>query len=788
MDLSQQKLAIGCLLHDFGKLLYRYNDGRNHSTSGYEYLVNINELKNEKEILNCVRYHHSVNIKSADISNNELCYIAYIADNIASSSDRRAKPTAEGGFVKDIASESIFNIINGNSDNKIYRPDVLSAESDINYPVSNEITFNDSFYGGIIENIDDSIRGIEFSNEYINSLLQLLESNLSFIPSSTQTGELRDISLYDHLKLTAAFGLCIKQYLDEKNITDYKSELYLNATKFYDKKVFRICSIDLSGIQAFIYNISSTSALKGLRARSFYLEILMEHCVDELLDMAGLCRANVMYTGGGHTYVIMSATDKTEDVINKFEDKLNKWFLKNFGIALYAAVGYADCSSNNLQNNPKGSYKLIFREISNKISSKKLSRYTNKEIMLLNAHKECDLKRECIVCGRSDNLNKESECIICSGLKKLSDMIISDRSQFFAIMKETNKACVPMPFDSVVAAYTEAELIEIIKNHKDKYVRAFSKNKGYTGYKIASNLWVGDYSAEKTFADLAYNSNGIKRLAVLRADVDNLGQAFVAGFNDENNGDKYCTITRTAVFSRKLSEFFKLHINKILSKGEFYLYTDSKPNKRNIDIVYSGGDDVFVVGGWDDVIGFAIDLYNAFKKFTQGQLTISAGIGIYNEKFPIYAMASKTGELEELSKHYNNDAKNAVTLFSEESIYSWDEFINKVIGEKLRAIEKYISYDSIHAKVMLYKMLDLIRKRNEENRLNIARFAYYISKLKPDLDPNDESYINKIENYNKFSKNMYRWIQDEYNCKQLITAIYIYIYMNRAREENGNEN
>ena len=45
MNDRAQKLAIGCLLHDFGKLLYRYNDGRNHSTSGYDYLKNIDELR-----------------------------------------------------------------------------------------------------------------------------------------------------------------------------------------------------------------------------------------------------------------------------------------------------------------------------------------------------------------------------------------------------------------------------------------------------------------------------------------------------------------------------------------------------------------------------------------------------------------------------------------------------------------------------------------------------------------------------------------------------------------------
>ena len=32
------KVAIGGLLHDIGKLLYRCGDGRSHAESGYEFL------------------------------------------------------------------------------------------------------------------------------------------------------------------------------------------------------------------------------------------------------------------------------------------------------------------------------------------------------------------------------------------------------------------------------------------------------------------------------------------------------------------------------------------------------------------------------------------------------------------------------------------------------------------------------------------------------------------------------------------------------------------------------
>ena len=64
-----------------------------------------------------------------------------------------------------------------------------------------------------------------------------------------------------------------------------------------------------------------------------------------------------------------------------------------------------------------------------------------------------------------------------------------------------------------------------------------------------------------TFADLAQNSTGVKRIGVLRADVDNLGLAFVEGFlrkDSPENKYRYVTISRTATLSRSLSIFLNI--------------------------------------------------------------------------------------------------------------------------------------------------------------------------------------------------------------------------------------
>ena len=69
-------------------------------------------------------------------------------------------------------------------------------------------------------------------------------------------------------------------------------------------------SCDISGIQSFIYNITSSGALKSLRGRSFAIEILMEHFIDELLNASELAGANLIYSGVGHCYILLPNTEK----------------------------------------------------------------------------------------------------------------------------------------------------------------------------------------------------------------------------------------------------------------------------------------------------------------------------------------------------------------------------------------------------------------------------------------------------------------------------------------------
>ena len=760
------KLMIGSLLHDIGKVIYRGGDGRNHSQSGYDYLKDEAGVT-DQDILDCVRFHHGVNIKGARLPENALAYIVYYADNIAAAADRRENGDEEYGFDKAVPLDSVFNILNGNNEHKHYKRQVLNVNNGINYPTEEACIMDEGFYKSVMDNITDNLKGIDLKNlkkEYINSLLTVMEANLSYIPSSTLKKELCDISLYDHVKITAAAASCIYHYTEEKQITNLKSYFLETGMESYEKKMFLLYSMDISGIQDFIYTISSKGALKGLRARSFFLEILMEHVIDELLERLELSRANLIYSGGGHCYMLLPNTEKCRAKTIAFEQEINTWFMDQFDNALYIAGGEADCSANDLKNEPSGSYSNLYMTVSRKISEKKTHRYSAEQIIALNSKKHTG-ERECSICRRIDKLDDQNHCRICAALEKISTQLLN--KDFFTVMEGNKEGELPLPGNRYLLFDTE----ELLRKHMSEpdYIRSYSKNDLYTGNQVTTKLWVGDYTTWDTFEEFAEKANNIKRIGILRADVDNLGKAFVRGFYGLDGSDRYVTLSRTAAFSRQMSLFFKCYINTILKQGESAVL--SQGGRRNVTIVYSGGDDIFLAGAWNEVIDAFIDIRNAFRRFSQGTLSISGGIGIYNPGYPVNIMAKETAELEELSKGL--EGKDGICLFDDTGLYKWNDFLTKVIEEKFKCLEGFFQASTERGGTFLYNLLELLRSCHD--KIMTARFVYMLSRLEPEEDKTGE----EKQAYKNFSRHMYEWMKDDEDRRQLITAIYLYVYMNR---------
>ena len=800
-------VTFGALLHDIGKVIHRGRDidGRSHSVSGTDW---VRQYTQDQQILDCIRFHHHQEIAQAKLKEDNPAYVVYLADNISSGVDRREIEGEEvRGFNKNRSLESIYNLLN--CKNNKYIHNVAEIKDSINYPEDPLEHDYGSAYNNIIFGMTEGMRGIDFTEEYANSLLELFEAYLSYVPSSTYLGEVADISLFDHAKTTAAIASCIVLYLEAKGRTNYQKELFQNRNDFYQEDAFSLLSIDISGIQQFIYTISSKGALKGLRSRSFYLEILLENLVDELLTTCSLSRANLLYTGGGHAYILVPNTKEAREKIEATLTNTNKKLLECFGARIFIAYGLQECSANDLM--AKGAdpecYANIFRGVASQISAKKLRRYSPQDIRYLNSTTTDKAGRECKICGVSSNLVKEKHgedivCKICGAFAEISGLLVRPEWVFVVLKEELAEPSLPLfsaqGQDLFLYAFDTAKAKELLQNKKDKVVRIYSKNIFRTGFSLATKLWISDYASKNeegalmTFADLAQNSTGVKRIGVLRADVDNLGLAFVEGFlrkDSPENKYRYVTISRTATLSRSLSIFFKYYLNHLLKNGEHSL--TGKTGQRNIVVVYSGGDDMFLVGAWDEVLAAAIDIRQAFKKYTGDALTISAGFAAFEPSYPISRMALETAELEKRAKEhkYQDKTKNSISLFglemqggqlSAQHTYDWDTFEDRVLGEKYASIVELFSTGRDYGNTFLYNILNLLREA-ENDSINLARLAYLLARREPEKNASPDIK----DKYAKFSRNLYQWALNKEDRRQFITALLIYIYSRREEKEES---
>lgn len=826
---EKEILIKGALLHDIGKVCYRAMNKRiNHSKLGGDFLEQYLKPNEEAErLLNCVRYHHKDYLQKAKLDKNDLAYIVYEADNIASGMDRRENEGEEKGFDPKLNLDSIFSVFYSDKEiqvaNKyplIYK-DINKA---FNYPRKDISLATNSNYEALLNKIKSHFITKDINQISINQLLQIIEEGFSYVPSSTNRAEVCDISLYVHSKITSAVASCMKLYFDEQQIQDYKKYCFNSGSKiFRNEKIYLLVSGDISGIQDFIYTIPSKGALKTLRGRSLYIDLLLEEFVDEYLEQIGLSRANVLYSGGGHFYILAPNIENTKKAIDKLQAKMNRWLMENIGINLYLAIGTAECSANNLmKSEAQGN---LFAIVNKKLKDDKTIRYSKDEDFLeyiFNVENEKDTaKKECNICHNLVdklwiyNSDEEIACEFCLNLYKLGQDILT-QDLVFVISEEKIDGGIKI-FGKDKDLYMYAVNIEDIDMFKGKILRIYSKN-NLLENDLAIRLYLADYSAKNendevmAFDDLAKSScktdKGIKRLGVLRLDVDDLGIAFSSGFvSDKDKIEdnlRYATLSRYADLSKDISMFFKVAINKICAgdltgcvdfeERAFNIFGIAKAQKRKVNIIYVGGDDLFLVGAWDEVLEVAIDINRAFKQFTNGKLTLSAGMAMFSPTYPISKMAEIAGLLVQMSKSRKD--KNSIALFGMETnlkangqleckhIYTWADFEMKVCKEKMNYLLARLSFDGDKfnklsvGKSLIYRLMDLIQLADED-KLNIARFAYVLARMQPKQDKDEQ----KRKVYEDFVSKMYQWINNNEDKKQLATALNLLVYYLRDKKE-----
>jgi CRISPR-associated protein Csm1 len=583
------------------------------------------------------------------------------------------------------------------------------------------------------------VRGFESlaDPQDVNSVMALLERYGSYVRSSTAKADTGDISLFDHSRVTAAIAVCIAGHLNELG-----TEPTLSEIERRDAERYLFVRGDISGLQSFLYTITSKGALRMLRARSAFLEVLAEHAVAEVLREAGVPRTNVIYVGGGGFQLLLPNTEAAAEAVRRVNEEVNSALAHEFGYDLYLALATTPCNARGIgEDLPE-----TLRRVGQSLSEAKARKFHDRLEQLFAEPREPELEA-CDVCTRDDVPVKRyhprsyepwrdgdeeplSLCPTCHMLARASlrlprgdylrpsgegfrigaavyGISTSGEGAAYALNGVGDPAClggaIPLPVGRYAVWDEEEQLLE--------------------------------------FGRLADRSVGISRLAVLRADVDDLGEIFRVGLPPDMR-----TFDRYAALSRAFTTFFKMVLPKVC-EGTYgkTLRLFSKGGSRDVTVVYSGGDDLFIVGAWSDVLELAVDVRRVFRQFAceNPSVTLSAGVTLHKAGEPLYLMAQRAGAAEEAAKNNRLDGRSKdsmVSFYAGSDARSishtvpeallWEE----VEGEVVPLLRRFNSFRGPDGELpfprgFVHLLMEVVNTYESDGHLSLPRLAYALARM-----------------------------------------------------------
>jgi CRISPR-associated protein Csm1 len=530
----------------------------------------------------------------------------------------------------------------------------------------------------------------------LETLQFLLRKYAWCLPASTRYDELPDVSLFEHLRVTAALAVCLGAFHSDS--TDVPEAVIRNRQE--DKYVL-FCG-DIGGIQRFIYNISSKGAYKSLKGRSFYLQVLSEVLARYFLEECGVPPTNLLYASGGKFYLLLPNTPGQDAHLSELSDKVNGLLFERFRELIFLRTGWEPISGEDLCRREGRTLCDIWDDLTRKVVLSDRTRYAR----LASRHYgrffspwghggevgKCDVCQEELAADET-----ERKCRQCRDMEKVGAVLRNARWVVYArhqhgglefrphldilkrriwVLSDLPKS---LPEGSLVLAINSTDLQE-----------AWDVAPQGTGVQLGSVMLGGNHSFDREFDDIARAARGPSRLGIMRMDVDNLGQIFSNGLKRYKYGEdrqaerlfadaeqarrfNFHSLGRITTLSFHLSYYFGALVQDLIEQRSDW--------KNRAVIVYAGGDDLFLVGAWDTLPEISLEINRTFRQFTCGNpaFTVSGGMVLTGGKFPIYKSAEMAGEAEDGAKNislprYNGNVqvKDSFTLLDEPM--TWAEF------------------------------------------------------------------------------------------------------------------
>ena len=550
-------------------------------------------------------------------------------------------------------------------------------------------------------------------------LLSIFEKYISQIPANIST-ETPDVSLFDHLRITAAIAQGLFEYHKDKKDLD-------KNPNFKDKdtsKWLLVCG-DFAGIQNFIYKLTSEKAAKGLKGRSIYIQLLCDVSAQYLIKSMDLFPTSLIYSSGGKFYILIPNTNKHKEILEQSTAIINSWLLNEFRGEMYLGIGHTEVSGESFEAGAMG---IKWKEANESLQKNRLQKFSHQIIHTSDFFKAQDLNSGnhiCQACSRND-VNAEidadekiKKCKQCKNLENVGKNLTNVKyflwvwnQDIDSSLGELEKLLFSFESETMtcklyfLSKRPSQDILEQLTDYSLEIINDPDEPKEF-GHRFIGK-WNTLKSKVTEFHKFAEQSEGINRLGILRMDVDNLGEIFVRGLDFlAVCGKEMGSLSRIATMSRQLNIFFSGYLNKIIK--------DYNQTKEEAQIIYSGGDDLFIIGSWHAMPDIANHIQQKFKEYCCHNpfFTLSAGISMVTEKYPIYNAAMIAGKDESRAKNIGEIVADLQNQPDAEQVNKKDAlcFMGSVIGWK--------DYESvISIKELIINIIEQTNSRSIIDRLN----------------------------------------------------------------------
>ncbi|MEK0085282.1 type III-A CRISPR-associated protein Cas10/Csm1 [Benzoatithermus flavus] len=593
-------------------------------------------------------------------------------------------------------------------------------------------------------------------------LISLSERFTWAVPSSTMDEP--DVSLHDHSLSVAAIAACLHAWHTASgSLTD--------LTAIRDRRLpkFRLLEGDLSGIQSTLFRLARQQ-VKGvnriLRARSFLLGALVETAALLIRREFELPPYVTLQHAGGKFLMLLPALEGLDERLAALQARIDRWLVETYAgdLALTLALGPAFGGEGFSRGRWRETHAAL-RHVAEQAKLRPLASVMH-EPVLRGAEYEEGAEGACPACGvRPARVADERDpalrrCVACDTEERIGAVLPAASAVIWKALRDDD----PTPFrpfglaKAVIvpgrAPHASGHVLSawqprprewawppadrFVANHVPRFAEGEWDDDRYRGI-LPSLEDIGRPREDtvKTMAHLACEDLeldghgrllGRPMLAVLKADVDRLGQVFGRGLGKDR------TIGRVVALSRLMDAFFTGHLTRLLEQRFANVYT-----------VYAGGDDLLLIGPWLTTIRLARELNAAFARFSGGNpnLTLSAGIELLAPEEPLNRAAARAEARLTAAK---DAGRNRVSLIVREPL-TWPALDKALaLADRLNALLRR-ERDPLPT-ALAYKLLHFadLRLRAEAGDPNAAiwraRLAYQLARAK--AGPEAEALVNEL--------------------------------------------